>query len=79
AEFSFLLSIPIILASLVYELIGGSGEFSFEVLPMTVAFIIAFLVGIFSIKFMLKIIKKVKLGWFSLYLVVLSFALLFLL
>ncbi|MDR0384128.1 MAG: undecaprenyl-diphosphate phosphatase [Christensenellaceae bacterium] len=75
ADFSFLMSIPIILASLLYEIISGGGFGSIEPLPMIIGFIAAFLSGIFAIKFMLTIIKKIDLRWFSLYLFALSITL----
>ena len=73
AKFSFLMSIPIILASLVYELLFSNETIvSIGALPVVVAFLSAFLVGIFSIKFMLKIVEKAKYYYFSIYLFVLS-------
>ena len=73
AEFSFLMSIPIIIASFAYELLNvrGSGT-TLDITPTIFAFIAALISGIFAIKFMLNIIKKVKLHWFSLYLVILA-------
>jgi len=72
AEFSFLMSIPIIIASFVYEVIGAESGASISILPTVVAFIVALVTGVFAIKFMLHIIRKISLGWFSLYLVVLA-------
>lgn len=71
-EFSFLMSIPIILGSALYE----CGEISanmvdLPILPLVVAFLGAFLSGILSIKIMLKIIKSNKLIYFSYYLIAL--------
>lgn len=73
AEFSFLLSIPIIFASLVYEC------FKIKSTPVTIpascfiiGFIIAFVSGILSIKLMLKVVKKAKYWGFSIYLILLS-------
>ena len=80
AEYSFLMSIPIIIASLVFEVINSGGApMDVQPLPLTIAFIAAFVSGIFAIKFMLKIIKNVKLWWFSIYLVLLSIVTLFVL
>ena len=70
AEFSFLMSIPIIIASFVYELLDIDSGTSIEVAPTIVAFIAALLSGIIAIKFMLKMIQNVKLHWFSIYLVI---------
>jgi undecaprenyl-diphosphatase len=78
AEFSFLMSIPIIIASFVYELISSSGALSMDILPMSVAFVAALFSGVVSITFMLSAIKNVKLHWFGVYLVVLSVLLLLL-
>ena len=73
AKFSFLMSIPIILASLVYEIVFSSCEvLSTQILPIIVSFLSAFIVGILSIKFMLKIVSKSKLYYFAFYLFVLS-------
>jgi len=72
AEFSFLMSIPIIIASLVYELISSQEAIKLEVLPTVLAFITALLSGIFAIKFMLHIVARVKLYWFSIYLIILA-------
>ena len=76
AKFSFLMSIPIILASLFYEIIFSNSSLSLSeigILPLIVSFLSAFLIGIFSIKFMLKIVKKSKYYYFSIYLVIISF------
>ena len=75
AKHSFLMSLPIILASLVMEFVelGCGGEFiSIPVLPMIFAFILAFIVGVVSLKFMIKITCKVKFRYLALYLIALS-------
>ena len=75
AKFSFLMSIPIILASMLYEIIKGDfGVVSQKgmALPIIVAFLSAFIVGILSIKLMLKVVEKAKYYWFSIYLVALA-------
>jgi len=72
AEFSFLMSIPIIIASFVFELLHVDSGATIDVLPTAVAFIAALVSGIFAIKFMLRVIQRVKLHWFSLYLVILA-------
>ena len=79
AEFSFLMSIPIIIASLLYELVGSRGEtMTLDILPTAIAFVIALVSGVFAIKFMLHIVKRVKLYWFSLYLILIAVVCLFL-
>jgi len=72
AEFSFLMSIPIIIASFVYESMRMGSDTTIHVFPTIAAFIAALVSGVFAIKFMLRVIQKVKLHWFSLYLVILS-------
>lgn len=75
AKFSFLMSIPIILASMLYEILFTSSTSTLSqigIIPLLIAFISAFLVGILSIKFMLKIVEKAKYYYFSIYLFVLA-------
>lgn len=73
ADFSFLMSIPIITGSLLLEIIKlNSQSLSIGVLPLIVGFIFSFIFGLVSIKFMLMLFKKAKFYWFSIYLVVLS-------
>lgn len=80
AKFSFLMSIPIILLSLVmevYEIIAEDVAVNLQFLPTFISFITAFLVGVFAIKLMIKITAKARLHWFSLYLVIVAVASLF--
>lgn len=71
-EFSFLMSIPIILGSALYECKEISTNIiNLPIIPLLVAFLGAFLSGILSIKIMLKIIKNNKLIYFSYYLIAL--------
>ncbi|MBO7528201.1 MAG: undecaprenyl-diphosphate phosphatase [Clostridia bacterium] len=75
ARFSFLMSIPIILASLVFEIYDfySSGmALSFNWYDLLVGFLIATLVGIFSARFMLKFVSKHSLMPFVVYLVFVS-------
>lgn len=75
-KFSFLMSIPIILLSMVmeiYEICVGNIEINFPIASIIIAFIIAFLSGIFAIKFMMKLTEKANLKWFALYLVLFGF------
>lgn len=72
AKFSFLMSIPIILMSMVLEIykICIQGQvIAVNTLGLILAFGTAFVVGILSIKFMLKISQKANFKWFALYLV----------
>ncbi len=75
AKFSFLMSVPIIILSMIMEIakiaLGGQ---SVVVNPigMILGFLIAFLVGILSIKVMIKLTEKANFKWFSLYLFILA-------
>lgn len=72
AKFSFLMSVPIILASMCYELLGVVKNGSANMvgfLPCFLGFVFAFVVGYFSIAVMLKAVKNLKLYWFSIYLI----------
>ncbi len=72
-KFSFLLSIPIIIASFFYELINiKSNALDISTLALFTGFIVAFLCGIFAVKVMTRFVKKQKLYFFSIYLFVLS-------
>lgn len=75
SKFSFLVSLPIIVGSLlmeVYKISIGGQKISINIVGMILAFILAFAVGVASIKFMLKITNNVAFKWFSMYLIVLA-------
>ena len=75
SKFSFLISVPIIIASLlmeVYKIIVEGVVISVEPIGMILAFLIAFIVGIISIKLMLKITKKSTFKYFSIYLLIIA-------
>lgn len=75
AHFSFLMSIPIIIASLVlevYEYVKVGQELTILWYELIIGFIIAFITGLFSVKFMLKLIEKHSLMIFAVYLVIIS-------
>jgi undecaprenyl-diphosphatase len=75
ANFTFLMSMPIIVAAAAFQTLdlikeGTIGTFSF--LPIALGMLTAMVCGYIAIKFMLAIIKKANYKWFSLYLVLLS-------
>ncbi|MBE7073481.1 MAG: undecaprenyl-diphosphate phosphatase [Clostridiales bacterium] len=75
AKFSFLLSIPIIVASLLLEIVEVAKEglsVNINIVGLVVGGILAFSIALVSIKFMLKLTEKTNLKWFSLYLVFMS-------
>lgn len=72
-EYSFLLSIPIILASLLYEVLFSPISFiNIDILPILVGFVASAVFGIISIKFMIKLVKSNSYKYFSIYLIILS-------
>ncbi|MBQ9795596.1 MAG: undecaprenyl-diphosphate phosphatase [Clostridia bacterium] len=76
-DFSFLMSIPIILASAVYESIKlFSSQLTINWLGIFIVMFSSFIFGILSIKIMLKVVNKNKLYYFSIYLIVLSLVIL---
>lgn len=80
-SFSFILSIPIIFISLVYEIFSCVKNnqilFSGNIIYLIISFICAFLFGIFAIKFMKKIAKTGKYYIFSIYLAILAIVICF--
>ena len=76
ARFSFLMSVPIIFASLifeVYEYISSGQALTLLWYELLIGFVVAFVSGFFAVKFMLKIVEKHSLIPFAVYLVVISF------
>ena len=69
-EYSFLLSIPAILAAFIFELKSAdtiSG--SIGAAALIAGMLTAFIVGFFALTFLLKLIRKGKLGLFAYYLI----------
>lgn len=82
SRFSFMMSIPMILGSLVVQIAKlvlkkESIDIQFDaqtVIALVLGVSVAALSGLFAIKVMLKLIAKAEYKWFSLYLVLLSIA-----
>lgn len=75
ADFSFLLSIPIIIASLLFEIVDvavNKIKIEFSVAQLGLGFLFSFVSGLVCIKLMLSFVKKSKLYWFAIYLILLS-------
>lgn len=75
AKFSFLMSIPVIVASFAYDLIFNFGEIAIDasLIPATIiSFVLSFLVGLWSVRFMVKGLSEKHYYKFSIYLVMLS-------
>ncbi len=76
-DFSFLMSIPIILASAIYESLKlFTSQITISWIGIFIVMISSFVFGIVSIKIMLNTIKKNKLYYFSFYLILLSLVIL---
>lgn len=72
ASYSFLISIPIIIASLVLELVSGGLSIRINILPMILSMIVCFVVGLISIKVMIRFVRNNKLSYFGYYLIILA-------
>jgi undecaprenyl-diphosphatase len=69
ADFSFILSMPIIIAGMIAEISGG-GAASFtagDILPLTVGMLTAALSGYLAVKFFIKLISKKSMKPFAVY------------
>lgn len=72
AKYSFLISIPIILASLFLQLLEGVSLTGVSFCGIAISFLICFLIGLLCISFMTKLLKKNNLKYFSIYLFALA-------
>ena len=74
ASFSFLISIPVILGGMVFELADGikNGFGTVNFTACALGFVFAFVTALFTIKLMMKFVKKGNWIWFSLYLFALA-------
>ena len=68
AKFSFLMVVPLIFGKIGKDLLSGDLNFqSSEIMPITAGFIAAFLAGLVACKWMISLVKKSKLSYFSIY------------
>lgn len=73
ARYSFLISIPIIIASFLMEIIeGGISAFEVNIGLLVLAMVICTIVGLLCIKVMTKLVARNRLIYFSYYLILLS-------
>ena len=77
AKFSFFMSIPVILGAAFLEIlsIAKDGAGAVAAVPWycyLTGMVVAFVSGLFAIKFMMRLISKANFKWFSLYLLILS-------
>jgi len=76
-KYSFLMSIPIIVASLIMEILDGGNIGQFSILEVGIGCTLCFVVGLVSIKIMTNFVSRNKLSVFSYYLITLSALLVF--
>lgn len=68
AKFSFLMVVPLILAKMGKDLMGGTISMeNTNILPLTIGFIAAFITGLFACTWMIKLVQKSKLSYFAYY------------
>lgn len=72
AKYSFLISIPIIILSLIYSIISGDSLGNINILALIISFVVCFFVGLLSIKFVNLLSKKNTLSYFGYYLLALA-------
>lgn len=71
-RYSFLLSLPVIIAGFILKLPEFFKNPNLDMVVCLVGMIVSFLVGLITIHFFLKVIKKLGLGIFSIYRVILG-------
>lgn len=68
ARFSFLMVIPLIFGKIAKDVLGGDIHFtSAEAIPMGAGFLAAFLAGLLACQWMIALVRKSKLAYFSIY------------
>lgn len=68
ARFSFLMVVPLIFGKIAKDVLGGDINFqSSEIIPISAGFIAAFLSGLIACTWMISLVKKSKLSYFSIY------------
>lgn len=68
ARFSFLMVVPLIIGKVAKDLMGGDINFqSEEIVSLGAGFIAAFVAGLLACQWMIALVKKSKLSYFSIY------------
>lgn len=68
AKFSFLMVVPLIFGKIGKDVLSGDLHFqSSEIVPIAMGFIAAFLSGLLACNWMISLVKKSKLSYFSIY------------
>lgn len=74
AKFSFLMVVPLIFGKIGKDVLSGDLNFqSSEIIPISAGFMAAFLAGLVACKWMIAIVKKSKLSYFSIYCAIVGF------
>jgi len=74
ARFSFLMVVPLIFGKIGKDVLSGDLNFqSSDMLPISAGFIAAFLAGLLACKWMIAIVRKSKLSYFSIYCAIVGF------
>ena len=73
AQFSFLMVVPLIFGKMLKDIVSEDMIFTQTPLYYTIGFLAAFIVGILSCAFMVKIVQNAKLIYFSAYCFIVSF------
>lgn len=74
ARFSFLMVVPLIFGKIGKDILGGDLSFhSADIIPISAGFIAAFFAGLLACKWMIALVKKSKLSYFSLYCAIVGF------
>ncbi len=68
AKFSFLMVVPLIFGKIGKDVLSGDINFqSSQIVPIAAGFIAAFLAGLLACKWMISLVQKSKLSYFSIY------------
>lgn len=68
ARFSFLMVVPLIFGKIAKDILGGNLNFqSSEIIPISAGFIAAFVAGLLACNWMIALVKKSNLSYFSIY------------
>mgnify|MGYP003386979554 FL=1 len=75
ARFSFLMVVPLIFGKIGKDVLSGDLNFqSSEIITISAGFIAAFVAGLLACKWMISLVKKSKLSYFSLYCAIVGIA-----
>jgi len=73
ARFSFLMVVPLILGKMSKDLLSGKVDYTdSSFIPLLLAFIAAFITGVFACNLMINLVRRARLWYFSVYCVVVA-------